>query len=98
MVEELKIVIVLKKNRASVGIQAPECDPIISLVNGDLDEILEGIPKLLERAQARWAEAKTYPKCEAKLELPAKPPQRPEPVKREAKTQPAKDEAHPMLF
>jgi hypothetical protein len=100
--EEVKIVVVLKGSRATVGIQAPECDPIISLVKGDLDEILEEIPKLLERARARWAEAKTYPKCETELkQQPAAPVATQRPAgsgKRASETQSSKGEVQRGLF
>jgi hypothetical protein len=68
MSEELKIVIVLKESRASVGIQGSECDPVLSLVNGTLPEILAAVPALVDQAHAQWTSGKRYPKCETKLE------------------------------
>jgi hypothetical protein len=90
---ELKIVIVHKDNRASVGIQGPECDPVLSLVNGTLPEILAGIPSLVEQARAKWEETPRYPKCETKLEPTAA---RPQPASRAVSR--TEDVSKPRLF
>ncbi len=73
MAEELKIVVVLKETRASVGIQKPEADPVIFLVNGSLAEIIAGVPAQVDQARAKWNNTPRYPKCETKFE-PAAPP------------------------
>lgn len=68
MSEDLKIVISLKGTVASVGIQAPDCDPVFSMVEGDLPAVLESVPGLVEEARRRWDSNPRYPKCETKLE------------------------------
>ena len=70
MSDELKIVVTIRGNRAFVGIQAPECDPVLYLVEGDLPAIMGGIPGLVEQAREKWASNPRYPKCETKLEPP----------------------------
>ena len=67
MSDELKIVIGLKGTRGSVGIQAPDCDPIVTMTDGDLDAILERVPELVAEARQKWAEAPRYPKSTAPL-------------------------------
>lgn len=94
MSDELKIVIVLKENRASVGIQGPECDPVLSLVNGILPEVLATIPAMVDQARAKWAEDPRYPKCEIKLEPAAV---HKAPVSRTA-SRPAEKLSKPRLF
>ena len=71
MSDELKIVITVKETKALVGIQAPECDPMLWLVEGELPTILGGIPGLVEQAREKWAANPRYPKCETNLEPPA---------------------------
>jgi hypothetical protein len=68
MSEELKIVIAVKGTVASVGIQAPECDPVFSMVEGDLPAVLESVPGLVEEARRRWDSNPRYSKCETKFE------------------------------
>ncbi|HUV51631.1 MAG TPA: hypothetical protein VMW64_00975 [Dehalococcoidia bacterium] len=60
---EIKIVIVLKENRASVGIQAPECDPIISTLEGDLVTVCGELPALVAQAEQKWSESPRFAKA-----------------------------------
>jgi hypothetical protein len=92
---ELKIVISLKGTVAAVGIQAPECDPVFSTVDGELPAVLERLPGLVNDARARWGLNPRYPKCETKLE--------PQPPPRTQVTTPARvtrqeDPVKPRLF
>lgn len=64
MSQEVKIVVTLKEHAASVGVQAPNCDPVFSRVEGDLPAVLESVPALVEEAQRRWDASPRYPKCE----------------------------------
>ena len=68
MSEDLKIVIALKGTVASVGVQAPDCDPVFSMVEGDLPAVLESVPGVVEEAREKWGSNPRYPKCETKLE------------------------------
>ena len=67
---ELKIVIVLKESRAIVGIQAPDCDPVLSNVEGDLDAVLQRVPSLVNEANQRWDSNPRYPKADLPEEEP----------------------------
>jgi len=68
---DLKIVILLKEDRALIGVQAPDCDPIYETVLGtELDEVLASVPNLLKIAKDRWATNPRNPKAE----IPPPPP------------------------
>ncbi|NVM26932.1 MAG: hypothetical protein HWN70_13585 [Desulfobacterales bacterium] len=67
MSAETKIVINLKGQTASIGVQKPDCDPIFSRVEGDLLAVLESIPGLVEESQRSWDANPRYPKCETPL-------------------------------
>ena len=70
---ELKLVISLKGGKASVGIQAPECDPLFFGLEGDLPAVLGGVPGFVEEARRRWETSKLNPECESPLPSQAKP-------------------------
>lgn len=73
MSDELKVVISLRGDKASVGIQAPECDPVFFAVEGDLKTVVKAMPKLVEEARARWEKGKLNPKCETPLPSQTQP-------------------------
>jgi len=79
MSEEVKIVINLKGQTASIGVQKPDCDPAFSRVEGDLPAVLETIPRLVEEAQRNWQSNPRYPECETTLTPPSPPTTRAEP-------------------
>ena len=58
--EDIKIVVSLKGERASVGVQAPECDPVLTVVDGRLDAVFSQLPSLIEQARNHGRN----PKCE----------------------------------
>lgn len=70
MSDEAKIVIVLKENRATIGVSSPECDPVFDMVEGDLTEIFARAAATLERAREQWTDSPRYPKSD----MPAPPP------------------------
>ena len=72
--DEVKIVVVQKGERALVGIQKPDCDPVIATIEGDLPEVLATVPRLVDEARARWETSPKYPKCETNLTPPAPTP------------------------
>jgi len=80
--EELKVVILLKGNRAMVGIQSPECDPIFTTLDGGLPAALSQVPSLVESANAKWDASPRNPKAKLPEPPPAPAPDR----NREAKT------------
>jgi len=67
MSDEIKVIIVLKGDRGSVGVQSPNCDPVFATMQGGLDAILQRVPGLVAEARQRWAETPRYPKCESPL-------------------------------
>ena len=60
--EDLKVVVSIKGNRATIGVQQPAADPHIeSFDDGDLSELAQEVPAVIERARAKWEEAPKYP-------------------------------------
>jgi hypothetical protein len=93
MNEEIKVVIALKENRGSIGVQSPNCDPLFVTFEGELEVALEKVPGLVAEARQRWEENPRYPKCESPLPSqtqPAQPAQRP--------TRQAASTAQPSMF
>ncbi len=74
--DELKIVIIIKDNHATIGVQAPDCDPVFETAEGDLSEILAHSHIAVDNARAKWATSKRNPKAE----LPTPPPPAPRPA------------------
>jgi hypothetical protein len=72
--DEIKVVIFLKGTKGSIGIQSPNCDPVFSVVEGDLPAVLERVPGLVNEARAKWGSNPRYPKCETNLEPPRPAP------------------------
>ncbi len=62
----LKIVINLKDNRAHIGIQSPNCDPVFATAEGSMDKIFKAVKLEIEHARAIW---KTSPR-NPKIDLP----------------------------
>jgi len=74
MSDETKIVIILKGENATVGIQRNDCDPaLFGTIHGGLPAVLAMVPLMLEKATARWQTNPRYPKAE----IPAPPPPAP---------------------
>ncbi len=61
---ELKVVIILKANKAMLGVQSPDCDPVYKTMEGDLAAILQVVPVLVADAKLQWAAAPRYPKAD----------------------------------
>ncbi|MBA7599111.1 hypothetical protein ES703_06138 [subsurface metagenome] len=74
MREDIKVVIILKGERGSIGVMAKECDPALEIFEGGLQAALDRVPALVEEADARWAENPRYPKCESELPSQKQPP------------------------
>ena len=68
---ELKVVIVLKEGRALVGVQSPDCDPVMSSFEGDLSAALQQVPALVDQANQQWDTNPRYPKANLPEEAPA---------------------------
>jgi hypothetical protein len=61
---ELKVVIILKANRAMLGVQSPDCDPVYKTMEGDLASVLQVVPTLVAEAQLKWTASPRYPKAD----------------------------------
>ena len=64
MSAQVKIVIVLREGKTSVGVQSPGCDPQISIVEGGIEPALEKVPSLVKQAQGKWAQSLLNPKTD----------------------------------
>jgi hypothetical protein len=85
--DELKVVISLKGDKASVGVQAPGCDPVLFSLEGDLKTALKAVPKFVGEAKTRWETSKLNPKCETPLPSQAKPAAAPSQVSTGSRSQ-----------
>jgi hypothetical protein len=63
-VNELKVVIILKANKAMLGVQSPDCDPVYKTMEGDLAGVLQVVPALVAEAQLKWTASPRYPKAD----------------------------------
>ena len=61
---EFKVVIILKDNKAMLGVQSPDCDPVYKTMEGDLAAVLEVVPALVADAMLQWAAAPRYPQAD----------------------------------
>ncbi len=61
---ELKVVIILKADRAMLGVQSPDCDPVYKTMEGDLAAVLQVVPTLVAEAKLKWTAAPRYPKAD----------------------------------
>lgn len=89
MSDEMKIVITLKENRGSIGVQSPDCDPVFVTFEGDLEQALEKVPGLVIEARQRWDSNPRYPRCEHPLPpqtAPAQPERTTRPQQRQTTT------------
>ena len=68
--DELRVVIQVKGNKATIGIQAPDCDPLFFQAEGDLADIMVAATGFVEDAQEKWKTAPRYPKCETPAQAP----------------------------
>ena len=94
---QVKIVIVLKEGKSSVGVQTPGCDPQISIMEGGLEEVLGKVPDLVKQAQEKWAQSPQNPKTDIVTTPPPSPPARtPSPASSATKTVQPKDQ--PSFF
>ena len=60
--EELKVVVSIRGDRATIGVQQPSADPHIeSFDDLDLAGLAQAVPAVVERARARWEDEPMYP-------------------------------------
>lgn len=70
--KDLKVVLSIRGDKASIGVQRPLCDPFIETFQaaGFSEELVQEIPGVIARAVARWQETPQFPK----YDRPAPPP------------------------
>ncbi len=61
---EMKVVIILKANKAMLGVQSPDCDPVYKTMEGDLASVLQVVPVLVAEAKQKWTASPRYPKAD----------------------------------
>jgi len=60
--QELKVVVSIRGDRATIGVQRPSADPHIESFDGlDLSGLAQQVAAVAERAQARWEEEPKFP-------------------------------------
>lgn len=74
---KIKIVITHEENKGLIGVQSPDCDPVLRTFEGDLGSGLERVPAIVEEARQLWEANPQYPKCETPLPSQAVPAQAP---------------------
>jgi hypothetical protein len=52
--EELKVNIIIKGDHIFLGVQATDCDPKMTTLQGNLQTALERIPSFIEEANRQW--------------------------------------------
>jgi hypothetical protein len=52
--EELKVNIIIKGDRIFLGVQATDCDPKMTTLQGNLQTALEHIPSFVEESNRQW--------------------------------------------
>ena len=52
--EELKVSIIIKGDRILLGVQATDCDPKMTTLQGNLQTALDRIPSFIEGANLQW--------------------------------------------
>jgi hypothetical protein len=67
--EELKVVIQMREDRALVGVQGKDTDPVLEPVQAPdnittLEAALAAVPAIVDRARARWAATPKNPAYE----------------------------------
>lgn len=72
--DEVKVVLVYKSGRTMVGVQAPDCDPILTPIDGDMEAALPQVPALIKAANDKWDANPRNPK--AVMPEPPPPPAR----------------------
>ncbi len=71
--EELKVNIIVKEGKVFLGAQATDCDPKMTVFDGDLQTALERIPAFIEVANREWDTTPHNPKSTIPEPTPPKP-------------------------
>jgi len=90
---EIKVVIIMKDDRAMLGVQSPGCDPVYKTMDGSLTEVLEQVPALVTEAKQQWEANPRYPKADLPEPPPSSTPARTPPA-----SKPSKPKEQPSFF
>ena len=71
--EELKVNIIIKGDHIFLGVQATDCDPKMTKLQGNLQTALERIPSFVEEANRQWDASPHNPKSAIPEPVPAAP-------------------------
>ena len=71
--EELKVNIIIKGGHIFLGIQAADCDPKMTTLQGNLQAALERIPSFVEEANRQWDASPHNPRSAIPEPVPAAP-------------------------
>ncbi len=75
--DQLRVNILIHQTWVFVGVQATDCDPKITIFEGDLQAALDRIPGFIEEANRQWDVAPRNPKSTIpEPKAPEKPPRR----------------------
>ena len=92
---EIKIVIQVKDEKALIGVQSPNCDPVFETANGDLPTIIGRVTQVVTDSQAKWATTPKNPNID--LTKPAAPVKEAYPTKSGAKPASSNNLERPMF-
>jgi hypothetical protein len=71
--EELKVNIIIKGDHIFLGVQAADCDPKMTTLQGNLQAALERIPAFVEEANRQWDASPHNPRSTIPEPVPAAP-------------------------
>jgi hypothetical protein len=71
--EELKVNIIIKGDHIFLGVQAADCDPKMTTLQGNLHAALDRIPSFIEEANRQWDASPHNPKSAIPEPVPVQP-------------------------
>lgn len=74
MVEGIKIVVNYRPDAGTVAVGKPNCDPIIRVVKGTFQEVLNQIPAIVAEAEQLWQEKPRFAKTDKSVPAQTSPP------------------------
>lgn len=92
--DELKVVIILHGKKIMIGVQATDCDPVYTTLEGTLPTALQQVPKLVKEAKLKWDAHPRYPNADLPTPEPTPAPAR----SSRAPAAPEKKKEQPSFF
>jgi len=68
--QDLKVVMTQKGDKVTVGVNAADCDPVVAIVPGTMEETIPMLADLIGAAKTQWEASPRYPKSERELPKP----------------------------